>query len=1123
MPPTANNEASTRLWRDVFERVRGASARDRDEHGVIGSINWLRAHMEQRGANPNVVRNIIYRDKGKLPDKRALFEILDELWQRGGRPPLEAPELRALLAPGSGNEHEVLQLLGREKRRAYRAFVHGVRSGDHPKVVVTGRPGSGKTLLADSIQQALQTPPPAAERIVRLEFVGNDLATALTRLGKALGVPLPLLEAKLVKIGSSSAFAVQADAQADVARLVLDAARRFDGRQVLLLHVSHSLGGQDTLADTALRLNRPDVPRVSAAAWLWSSLFEPLSRLPACALLVSLTDLPARAAQRLGQFEAPLKLTPPTVSEARRFVRARLPDAPPTLHEDIVRRAGRSFDELRTLTLLAEARADGVHAPELASQQSVVHLSQLIETGADEHLRGFLVSLAVLSLPDFPDFKASTLATLLEREQGDLSDLEAAFLDQAPADEPTYRCFSRDLARAVRERLAVYDPDTYRAYHDRAAACYAQAANGDPTGEPATRYLSHRFEARNWPALCAWMDRHRLQQPLVRRIWLAASKELADGPELQRLALRVARHYVARGSYQHQDARDAFSVLSGAEDVDLRVWTILQRVEGLVLRAQFDQGATLLASLPSPSAPHLKAEAALASASIARWRGSLTEAERLVNQDVAASLAEAEAALGDALEAAQEVEHTAAAAKAAEVVVETQRVRAQARMWAGLLAKDRGDLRVAIERFGPDHERDDLMAARMAFQRGDVLMRFGHFDRALEALDAAVELAQRSEALLAEQTRYLARRGTLRRRRGELAAAAADFAAARQVLQGLARDSRALEDDLGDEAEVGFWLARVDDEASLNLLARGRYDEAMSMVERSIGRFRRYASSHGVDATYLVLRSVLRMAVTYGCRGAGQPLRRPFPVGPALGQANRDLEHARRLFDTLIERIESHEREVHLSALNRDTLLAANLFTRDPERALELALQSIDKNGRPYQRAQAHTHAAAATLRAGLAEVTESHLRAACAAMVETRTTAFTGTDGTPERGDLEQVAWITTLAACAALLARDAETAGERLVNGLRRRDLAPFHEMMLHQVACAAERADLHDALRASPLGEALGLYPSAGTHPLRFPDALVLHWRRLGTTEPRRLRALTATANRSDTIPCEGEKRP
>lgn len=142
-------------WRSVFERVRREVGRRRDEHGSLGSINWLRHHMELRGANPNVVRNIIYRDKGKLPDKRTLYAILDDLWQASGQPPLDAAELASLLSPGSGHEQEVLQLLGREKRRAYRDFVQAVRSGDDPKLVVVGRPGSGKTLLCDYIQQAL--------------------------------------------------------------------------------------------------------------------------------------------------------------------------------------------------------------------------------------------------------------------------------------------------------------------------------------------------------------------------------------------------------------------------------------------------------------------------------------------------------------------------------------------------------------------------------------------------------------------------------------------------------------------------------------------------------------------------------------------------------------------------------------------------------------------------------------------------------------------------------------------------------------------------------------------------------------------------------------------------------
>jgi len=1067
--PPVDPSAPISPWRSIFEDVRRVANNERDEHGVIGSINWLRAHMERRGANPNVVRNIIYRDKGKLPDKRVLFEILNDLWTSRGQRPLQVPELEVLLAPGSGNDQEVLQLLGREKRRAYKSFVQGVRSHAYPRLVVTGRPGSGKTLLSDYIQQALEIEPRAADRIVRLEFTGTDLGTALVRLGTTMGVPLDLMEAKLVKIGSSSAFAVQADAQADVARVILDAARRYDGEQVLLLHVSQSLGGQDALVQTALRLNSPDVPRVSASEWLWLSLFEPLSKLPSTAILVPMTDLPVRAMQRMGRFEGPVKLTPPTAGEARRFVRARLPNATPAHHETIVQRAGRSFEELRTLTLLAEIRDPAGERRTPVSEQSMAQLSQLVQATSDARLRTFLSAVAVLSLPELPHFDAEVLATLRGPDVDDLNALEMAFLDPVPGGT-MYRCFSRQLARNLRERLAEHDPEGYLSQHDQAAEAYHAAARADATSEAATRYLSHVFEARNWNALCTWMDDHSIQQSQVRRIWLAASSELPEGPQLERLALHVARHYVARGSYQHQDARDAFAVLGSSDDVDVRVWTTLQRVEGLVLRGQFDQAEAQLATLATPREPRLRAEAALAHAAIARWRGSLVEAERLVSDDVAS-------ALGDTSPGS-----------------DTASVRARARLWAGLIAKDRGDLSAALVHFTPRHQPDDLMAAREAFQRGDVMMRLGHFDRALEAFDAAVELAQRSEALVAEQTRYLARRGTVHRRRGEIAAAEADFARARDVLRGVRHDGGEQRAELTDDAEFGFWLARVDDEASLNLLAMGRYDEAIALLDHNVHRFRHYASAQGVDATYRVLRSTMRLAVAYGCRGVAQPFRRPFAIGPALGDTSLDLQHARHLLDHVLHRVETADDKLRLGALYRDTLFAANLFASDGATSTSLALRALPTSGYPYQKAQAHAHAAVGALRHGDAVATERHVATAREALQATIALANPGPDGERERGDLELAAWLIGLDANAALLRSDVEAAGARVVAGLQHEGLRAHHHAILRQVGDAAERLELGDALRASALGDMLGLYPDAGTHPLRFADALVSRWERL-----------------------------
>src|SRR5690554_4233567 len=254
-------------WRQIFEDVRSATGNQRDENGTLGSINWLRRQMELRNANPNVVRNIIYRDKGKLDDKRALFAILDDLWQSTGRSRLHAPELEALLSPAAGVESEVMQLLGREKMQAYRRFVSGVRSASAPRLLLTGKPGSGKTLLTDTIQQALEIMPECSGRILRLEFNSSDLVSSLTRMARLLGVEHSALETRLIRVGASGAFAVQADAQADVARVLFEAVRLHHEPLVILLHVSQHVAVTEDLGGVPLRLNTNDVPRVRTGEW----------------------------------------------------------------------------------------------------------------------------------------------------------------------------------------------------------------------------------------------------------------------------------------------------------------------------------------------------------------------------------------------------------------------------------------------------------------------------------------------------------------------------------------------------------------------------------------------------------------------------------------------------------------------------------------------------------------------------------------------------------------------------------------------------------------------------------------------------------------------------------------
>jgi hypothetical protein len=124
------------------------------------------------------------------------------------------------------------------------------------------------------------------------------------------------------------------------------------------------------------------------------------------------------------------------------------------------------------------------------------------------------------------------------------------------------------------------------------------------------------------------------------------------------------------------------------------------------------------------------------------------------------------------------------------------------------------------------------------------------------------------------------------------------------------------------------------------------------MLERNVHRFRRYASAQGVDATYRILRSTLRLAVAYGCRGVGQPFRRPFASDPALDGDGLDLRHARHLLDHVVQRVEAADDRLRLGTLYRDALLSANLFAERRRRLARPGAARAASLGYPYQRAQ---------------------------------------------------------------------------------------------------------------------------------------------------------------------------
>ena len=1041
---------STSPWRRIFEEVRHALDNRRDEHGVVGSINWLRKQMAIREANPNVVRNIIYRDKGRLADKRVLYTILNELWENTGRPPLQAPELAELHEEG-GAEEEALRLLSPEKRRAYHAFVSAVRGDQHPKLLVVGRPGSGKTLLSDYVQQALtllgRTP-------IRLELGGSDLGVSLGRLARKLGVPAELFEAKLIKIGLASAFAVQADAQAEVARVILEAVRAQEAR-VLLLHISQTAVAlePDMLGMAPLRLNTPEVPRVSAAEWLWLMLLEPLSRLPGLSLLVTMAELSQRAAQQPGRFEEPIKLSPPSTSEAKRFVRARLPHLPLPQQEAIVQRAGRSYEDLRTLTLLAETREatpseDGLEA-------HLAQLSSLVETAGDKRLRNFLAVLAVMSLPEFPTLDGAILARLRPAPWREISPLERAFLDAVPGEHDSWRCFSRQLARMLRQRLSASDPALYQELHRQAAAAYQEAAPSlrsgqalaEPHSEAAARYLHHLFEARDWGGLERWLKERSIQQSLLQRLWRAATTELPTAA-LEGLALQVASYYVKLGSFDHPDALQALTLLANATDPAVRTWTQLKRAEEAVLKGRFEQAEELLSAAPPSDDPLLKAEIALLNANIARWRSQLTQAAEFIQQGA---------------RLLPQVRTDSAAKRLAE---------AKLAVWAGLIAKDRGDLEAALCEFDRVAPPDDLIRARLAFQKGDVLLQLGRFDQALSELNLAVALSSESEAPRHEQARYLARRAALHRRRAEFARAAEEFGAALAALEPMAHLS---------PLEHAFERAKVMDEQALYHLAVGRFDEAIGALQHNLDTFERYQTEHQISATFRLLRSRLRLALAYWCRGAGQPYHPPLLRVLEPLPDTPDIRHAQTLLAQIQARLQPSD--PCLLPLGAPLWKITSLLAATPEAAVLSAQKGLALARYPYQIATAQTILATALLRGGRRYEAGQALSAAKAAL--------TVTEQPGEQSDSGLLAWLSALELRLALAGGQFKAAVSTLLASLEPGPLAPYHEALLRVFGEAVELLPNSERLsNEQRLAQLLPLPTSPGS--LRLPDELVLRWR-------------------------------
>ncbi len=1075
-------------WRAVFDSLRQTAAGRRDAAGAIGSINWLRHAMELHGANPNVVRNIIYRDKGRLPDKRALYQVLMDLSQQLTGEPLDVPALAWLASPYAAAEQEVMQVLGREQRRAYRILIGGVRERIGPKVLITGKPGSGKTILTDYLEEGLALEGGDGLKVARTEFVAPDLADALARLATAVGVDPDLVESRLMRVTIGSAFAVQADAQAEIARLILDAARqRRDGQLVLLVRLSRGLCQSGTMAGVPLRLNNPDVERVNALDWLWLTLLRPLSTLPELSLFVNVSELPKSAHTAPGAFGPAIRLSPPTVTESRRFVRARLPDAGEADIEQIVAVAARSYEELRTLALLAQARTGSLGATGL-KERSLEQLSQLSGPAGETELRTFLATMAVLATPDFDGYPEDALIDLLGRRRRRLSEFELSFLDPVPRSPGYHRPFSRQLARLISVRLESEEPERHLDLHLRAAAWYRKRAeeesavthagdaggdsagtgvtDGDRTDQLSARYIHHALAAADWEGVAAWLEERGLPYQLLQRVWHRARESDVESGLLERIARQVAAHFVRLGAYQHLEAVRAFELLSASPSATLRAWAAGKRAEGEVAQGRFERALALLDSAPATDDRTVRAVQALARAGVERWRGDLGAA--------ALQLAEATRGFKPGHEPRNRAERD---------------VLAKVKLAEALLQKDRGELKEAFATLSDDGlAADDLTRARLAFQRGDVAARLGLLDTALSEFDLSVSLSRGSDALEQEQGRFLARRGSLLRLRGDLSASRRDFAAARERLASAKTDP----------SEAAFWSARVADEEAYTLLAEARFEDAALSLTAALAAFRSYEQRHGVDATFRILRASLRLGVCYALQDLRQPLRRPFSavsislVSPAVTRMQGGVEDLLQTVEERLGSTPSADANGHLLGLRHDALLFATLLGDPQGTAPERARSALAASRTPYEKAKAHSAAAALALRLSDADAASEALESA-AGEIATSVLGAPLTAVADERGDLGLLAQLAAHRSAAGLLARDLHAATEALCDALETSDLEHFHEDLLRAFGTTAEALAVGGAwLRQRRVRSLLGVNGTGPSTPARLPDALVAAWR-------------------------------
>lgn len=518
--------------------------------------------MAERGGRPGTVRNILYKDAGATAEKALLFDIVADLYARVG---LGTPEMPRSLATAKAKGP-----LGRDKRRIFNQFTRRIVAGDAPRTVVVGGPATGKGMLLEQVGEAI----PDALSV----NLAKELSPALFTLAQQLD-HTSAFERLVAKLSPEQPFALQAELQQDVLKLLADAANA-RGRPVLLRAEASGTLSRLPLRDASSR-------EVSISDWL-----VPFVTRLRVAVLAAVSTPPAGLSFQ--------ELRAPTHEEARRFLRQRLPDTPPERIETLLRRGGRAYGELSRLALLESIRADEGGEERLL---------------ADPQLGPLLHVLAALSPEADPTVPEPLLEAAMGRAVAEMGPSERALLERVGrgGDGPD------GLRPAVRSLLPCPVPDV--TLHSRALAFYREH-------DAPFRKLHHAHLAGANDELLDLLDADASRLALLPNLW--AESEAWPPAQRERLAYMVVRYRSVLGDYVHPEAREALTLLQASDDAERSGWARVKMAEAWIDAGRFGEAERSITPLPSLEGD-AQVEAMLVRAAIARWRGAYDEARAIVD------------------------------------------------------------------------------------------------------------------------------------------------------------------------------------------------------------------------------------------------------------------------------------------------------------------------------------------------------------------------------------------------------------------------------------------------------------------------------------------------------------